>query len=169
MPASILQVDVAALRRISTFYRSGDYGDYRNHSVQLSPRGSALHTTLSEGGDLSESLARALADDYLHNDYPSRIKQKGLKNETHGVLPSRTLMVFLQHLEKASLPFYMDGMTCGSWLATGNGDGVELRSQQKIASQNWNLVTVFCHMHQIPLSTKYLSFLARENDWVCPC
>lgn len=134
--------------------------------LQLSPRSSALHATLTEGGDITESLARALADDYLHNDYPSSIKWKALRNDYAGKPPSRTLLIFLQHLEKASLPSYADGVTCGSWLSTGNGDGIELRSQQKSASQNWNLVTIFCQMHQIPLSTKYLALLARDNDWV---
>jgi spatacsin len=60
----------------------------------------------------------------------------------------------------------MDGKTCGSWLLTGSGDGTELRDQQKVASQHWNLVTAFCQMHQLPLSTKYLAVLARDNDWV---
>lgn len=169
LPASILHIDISALRRISSFYRSSDYADYRNQLMQLSPRGSALHATLTEGGDITESLARALADDYLHNDYPSTIKRKALQNDYACKPPSRTLVIFLQHLEKASLPSYADGMTCGSWLSTGNGDGVELRSQQKSASQNWNLVTIFCQMHQISLSTKYLALLARDNDWVCPC
>jgi spatacsin len=60
----------------------------------------------------------------------------------------------------------MDGKTCGSWLLTGIGDGTELREKQKVASQYWNLVTLFCQMHQLPLSTKYLTVLARDNDWV---
>ncbi|KAJ6768553.1 hypothetical protein OIU74_022250 [Salix koriyanagi] len=60
----------------------------------------------------------------------------------------------------------MDGKTCGSWLLTGIGDGTELRDQQKVASQHWNLATLFCQMHQLPLSTKYLTVLARNNDWV---
>lgn len=162
LSASILQIDVAALRRISSFYKSGDHG---NQTVELSPRGSAVHTKSIEA-DVTESLARALADDYLRNESSSSAKQRDLQNNVTGKLPTRALMMVLQHLEKASLPVFAAGMTCGSWLATGCGDGTELRSQQKAASEKWNLVTVFCQMHQMPLSTRYLACLARDNDWV---
>lgn len=161
LSASILQIDITALRRISSFYKSDDY---RDHAIQLSPKGSALHAKSIEG-DITESLARALADDYLRKE--SSCKQRDLKDNVTGRLPTRALMMVLQHLEKASLPVFADGMTCGTWLVTGRGDGAELRSQQKAASQKWNLVTVFCQIHQMPLSTKYLDCLARDNDWVC--
>ncbi|XP_071914201.1 uncharacterized protein [Coffea arabica] len=162
LSASILQIDVGALRRISSFYKSGDHG---NQTVELSPKGSAVHTKSIEG-DVTESLARALADDYLRNESSICVKQRDLQNNVTGKLPTRALMMVLQHLEKASLPVFGGGMTCGSWLVTGSGDGTELRSQQKAASEKWNLVTVFCQMHQMPLSTKYLACLARDNDWV---
>ncbi|KAL3527892.1 hypothetical protein ACH5RR_012548 [Cinchona calisaya] len=158
LSASILQIDIAALRRISSFHRSDD------HRYLLPPKGSALHTKSLEG-DITESLARALADDDLRNESSSRIKQRDFQNVT-GRSPTRALMMILQCLEKASLPVFADGMTCGSWLVTGKGDGAELRSQQKAASQKWNLVTVFCQIHQMPLSTKYLACLSRDNDWV---
>ncbi|KAF8012156.1 hypothetical protein BT93_I0323 [Corymbia citriodora subsp. variegata] len=162
LSASMLRVDVAALRRISSFYKSSqNYENYR----QLSPKGSAFHVT-PQGADLTESLARALADDYLHNDCASITKRKGVADLVNGKRPSRPLMLILKHLEKASLPLMADGRTCGSWLRSGEGDGADLRSEQKAASQHWNLVTAFCHLHQLPLSTRYLALLARDNDWV---
>ncbi|CAL5368142.1 unnamed protein product [Camellia sinensis] len=162
LSASMLRIDIAALRRISSFYKPSDYSD---HYRQLSPKGSAFHS-VSHEDDITDSLARALADDYLHHDSPGVIKKTGNLNAVTNRQPSRALMLVLQHLEKVSLPLLFDGKTCGSWLLSGNGDGAELRSQQKIASQHWNLVTVFCQMHQISLSTKYLALLARDNDWV---
>ncbi|KAI8029134.1 hypothetical protein LOK49_LG01G02035 [Camellia lanceoleosa] len=162
LSASMLRIDIAALRRISSFYKSSDYSD---HYRQLSPKGSAFHS-VSHEDDITDSLARALADDYLHRDSPGVTKKTGNSNAVTNRQPSRALILVLQHLEKVSLPLLFDGKTCGSWLLSGNGDGAELRSQQKIASQHWNLVTVFCQMHQISLSTKYLALLARDNDWV---
>ncbi|KAK4394130.1 hypothetical protein Sango_1883800 [Sesamum angolense] len=154
LSASTLRIDIAALRRISSFYKSAD----NNHYRQLSPRSPVLLPTPAEF-DATESLARSLADDYLHKCSRS-IMQKG-DNQ-----PSRALLLVLQHLEKASLPLASDGVTCGSWLSNGNGSGADLRSQQKATSQQWQLVTAFCQMHNIPLSTKYLAVLARDNDWV---
>lgn len=162
LSASMLRIDVAALRRIFSFYKSSDYSD---HYKQVSPKGSALHS-VSHEGDITNSLARALADDYLHNVTPGLVRKTSNSNASVNRQP-RALMLVLQHLEKVSLPLLSDGRTCGSWLMSGSGDGAELRSQQNIASQHWNLVTIFCQMHQIPLSTKYLSVLARDNDWVC--
>lgn len=163
LSASMLRIDIAALRRISSFYKSSGNAD---HYKQLSLKGSAFQS-VSREGDITDSLARALADDYLHHESPGVITKTVNSNAITDRQPCRALMLVLQHLEKASLPLLSDGKTCGSWLMTGNGDGAELRSQQKIASQHWNLVTVFCQMHQIPLSTKYLALLARDNDWVC--
>ncbi|CBI21531.3 unnamed protein product, partial [Vitis vinifera] len=162
LSASMLRIDIAALRRISSFYKSSEYTE---HYRQLSPKGSALHA-VSHEVDITNSLAQALADDYVGHDGSSIVKQKGTPNSVTSKRPSRALMLVLQHLEKVSLPLMADGKSCGSWLFSGNGDGAELRSQQKAASQHWNLVTVFCQMHQIPLSTKYLGLLARDNDWV---
>lgn len=158
LSASMLHVDIAVLKRISSFYKLNE----RNENLrQLSPRGSVFHA-ISHEGDVTESLARALADEYLHKDPPG-IYEAGHPSKR----PSRSLMLVLHQLEKASLPRMFDGNTCGSWLLSGNGDGSELRSQQKSASQHWNLVTNFCRMHQLPFSTKYLAILARDNDWVC--
>lgn len=157
LSASMLRVDVATLRRISTFYKSLE----ENENRQLSPKCSAVHA-LFQGGNIAESLARALADEYLQGH---RSIGEG-KSLVAGKSPSRALMLVLQHLEKASLPRQLDGKTCGYWLISGDGDGNELRSQQKATSQHWSLVNIFCQMHQLPLSTKYLAFLARDNDWV---
>ncbi|CAK9137988.1 unnamed protein product [Ilex paraguariensis] len=162
LSASLLRINIAALRRISSFYKSSHSSD---HFRQISIGGSAFHS-ISLEGDVTDSLARALADDYLHDDGAGVIKPKERTNTFTNRQPSRALMLVLQHLEKVNLSILADGTTCGSWLLNGNGDGAELRSQQKAASQHWNLVTVFCQMHQIPLSTKYLALLARDNDWV---
>ncbi|KAG5245302.1 Glycoside hydrolase, family 19, catalytic [Salix suchowensis] len=162
LSASMLHVDVSALRRISSFYKLSENNEKYS---QISPKGSAFQA-VSHGGNVVESLARSLADEYLHKDRVTKSKLKGTSNSFAGKQSSRALMLVLQHLEKASLPLMMDGKTCGSWLLTGIGDGFELRDQQKVASQHWNLVTLFCQMHQLPLSTKYLTALARDNDWV---
>ncbi|XP_009595340.1 uncharacterized protein [Nicotiana tomentosiformis] len=157
-----LQIDVAALRRIASFNKSGPCS---NHFKQPSPRSSSFHSNTYDN-NITESLARGLADDYCQNDWFNQANQKSDQFTTCGRQPSRALILVLQHLETASLPSSADGVTCGSWLLTGNGDGVELRSQQKSASEHWNLVTTFCQAHQIPVSTRYLAILARDNDWV---
>ncbi|MBA0562724.1 hypothetical protein Golob_007747 [Gossypium lobatum] len=162
LSASMLRVDVASLRRISFFYKSIQNKD---NSRQLSSKGSAFQAATHDDS-IMESLARALADECMHGDNSRNSKQRGSLISVYGKQPSRALMLVLQHLEKASLPQLVEGKTCGSWLLTGNGDGTELRSQQKAASQYWSLVTVFCQIHQLPLSTKYLAVLARDNDWV---
>ncbi|XXG85305.1 hypothetical protein AAC387_Pa11g0408 [Persea americana] len=64
LSASMLRVDVAALWRISSFYKSTKYSKHYNH---LSPKGSAFHA-VSHEVDLTVSLARALADDYQHHN-----------------------------------------------------------------------------------------------------
>lgn len=163
LSASMFRIDIAALRRISSFYKSVDHSD----SVHLTLKGSAYHSVAPES-EIMDSLARALADDYLNHECGGTMKGKESPGVTTMKQPSHALMLVLQHLEKASLPLFTGGTTCGSWLLDGNGDGAELRSHQKDASQYWNLVTTFCRMHQIPLSTKYLAVLARDNDWVCP-
>ncbi|KAK6924171.1 Spatacsin, C-terminal domain [Dillenia turbinata] len=155
--ASKLHVDVAALRRISSFYKSSEYS-----GQQLSPKGSVFHAA-SHGGDITDSLARAMVDDHLHQNDASNLNKKYTISSKQ---PQQALILVLQHLENASLPQMADGKTCGSWLSDGIGNGIELRSKQKAASQIWNLVTAFCKMHQIPLSMKYLGALARDNDWV---
>ena len=159
LSASMLRVDIAALKRISSFYKSSEENE---NLRQLSPKGSVFHA-ISREGDVTESLARSLADEYLHKDSSKIANDMGASSNR----PSRALLLVLHHLEKASLPRMVEGNTCGSWLLSGNGDGYELRSQQKVASQQWSLVTKFCRMHNLPLSTKYLVVLARDNDWVC--
>ncbi|KAM3200587.1 putative protein isoform X4 [Capsicum annuum] len=157
-----LQIDVAALRRIASFNKSGPCS---NHLQQLSPRGSSFHSNTRQN-NITESLARGLADYYCQNDWFNQTIQKSGQLTTSDRQPSRALIFVLQHLETSSLPSSADGVTCGSWLLTGNGNGVELRSQQKAASEHWNLVTTFCQAHQLPVSTRYLALLARDNDWV---
>ncbi|XP_023518582.1 uncharacterized protein LOC111782046 isoform X2 [Cucurbita pepo subsp. pepo] len=162
LSASMLRVDVAALRRISTFYKSGQsFENFR----QLSPKGSAFHPVPLES-DKIETLARALADEYLHQESSSVNEPKGTSDPAPPKRCSQVLLFVLQHLEEVSLPHMVDGNSCGSWLLCGKGDGTELRNQQKAASHHWNLVRVFCRMHRIPLSSKYLALLARDNDWV---
>lgn len=159
LSASMLHVDIAVLKRISSFYKSSE----RNDSLrQLSPKGSVFHA-ISHDDDVTNSLAQALADEYLHKDSLGISNKAGSSSKR----PGRALILVLHHLEKASIPRAVDGNSCGSWVLSGNGDGFELRSQQKIASEHWSLVTNFCRMHMLPLSTKYLAMLARDNDWVC--
>ncbi|XP_068470497.1 uncharacterized protein [Phaseolus vulgaris] len=158
LSANKMHVDIAVLKRISSFYKSIENNE---NLRQLSPKGSVFHA-ISHEGDLTESLARALAEEYLQKDSPVTATE----TRAVGKQPSRALILVLHHLEKASLPRLVDGKSYGSWLLSGNGDGSELRSQQKIASQHWTLVTNFCRFHGLPLSTKYLAVLARDNDWI---
>lgn len=163
LSASMLRIDVASLRRISSFYKSNDNA---NMAQQQSLKGSTFRAVSSEG-DLMGSLARALANEYVYPDISSVPKQKHTPNSISGSQPFLPLMLVLHHLEQASLPeIGVDRKTSGYWLLTGDGDGSELRSQQTSASLHWSLVTLFCQMHKIPLSTKYLAMLARDNDWV---
>lgn len=163
VPATLLRVDVAVLWRISSYYSSIRHNTLYGH---VSPRGSAIHAVPHEG-DIMLSIVQALADNYMHNDYHNILEQKHSSSKVpNGKQPSRSLMTVLQHLEKASLPLIDEGKTCGYWLSSGYGDGHEFRSHQKDASLHWKLVTEFCHMHQLPLSTKYLALLAADNDWV---
>ncbi|CAM8951081.1 unnamed protein product [Rhodiola kirilowii] len=159
LSVGLLHVDVAALRRISSYYGSNVQSEQYKHMPE---EGTAFHGA-SRDINPSKSLAQALADDYLHYDV---VNMKGSSKSGSSKRSLRSLMHILQHLEKVSLPHYAGGKTCGTWLSSGDGDGAELRSQQKAASLHWNLVTDFCQMHQIPLSTKYLALLAKDNDWV---
>ncbi|XP_057541426.1 uncharacterized protein LOC130820175 isoform X2 [Amaranthus tricolor] len=158
LSASVLRVDAAALRRVHSFYRSNQIMQQK----QLLSNSATLHASCDV--NITDSLAQALADYYLHQGGCVNKQEDAEKPVSNHLSP--TLLLVLQHLEKASLLVYSGEQTCGSWLLSGNGDGNELRSQQKAASQSWNLVTFFCQMHQIPLSTVYLSYLARDNDWV---
>ncbi|KAG9129276.1 hypothetical protein Leryth_015660 [Lithospermum erythrorhizon] len=162
LSAGVLRVDVAALRRISYFYKSANL---QNQNTLHSPKGSTFHSASVEG-NIAESLARAMADEYLHNEYSGGYKRNPNQDTITEKRSSPALMLVLQHLEKSSLPSLVEGVSCGSWLSNDMGDGAELRAQQKAASQHWNLVTLFCQMHDISLSSKYLALLARDNDWV---
>ncbi|KAI3930736.1 hypothetical protein MKX01_037182, partial [Papaver californicum] len=152
---------------ISHFEDSVLSSEYNEHFQHLSPKGSAFHAAPREG-DITVSLAQALADDYMHCDSSGSADQEEISKigVTASKRSSRAVLAVLQHLEKASTPLMAEGETCGSWLLSGSGDGAAFRSQQKAASQHWSLVTAFCQMHQIPLSTKHLSVLAKDNDWV---
>ncbi|CAN8328713.1 unnamed protein product [Cochlearia groenlandica] len=163
LSASMLRIDVASLRRISSFYKLSNNADM---TQKKSPKASIFHAVSSEG-DLMGSLARALANEYAYPDISSVSKQKHNPDSISGSQPCLPLMLVLHHLEQASLPeIGEDRKTSGFWLLTGDGDGSELRSQQTSDSLHWSLVTLFCQMHKIPLSTKYLATLARDNDWV---
>lgn len=162
LSASMLRVDIAALRRIASYHNSVEHNVHYEH---VSPKGSVVHA-VSHEGDLTVSLARALADDYICHDHLNILEKKDVPSEVLKGKPSQPLMSVLHHLEKASLPPMDESKTSGAWLLSGIGDGSEFRSQQKDASQRWNLVTAFCQMHHLPLSTKYLALLANDNDWV---
>lgn len=146
----MLRLDITALRRISSYNKSA------NMAVP--------------GSDITLSLAHSLAEDYICHDYLRLLEQpvssQSSKGKQQQQQPSRPLISVLHHLEKASLPLINEGKSCGSWLLTGVGDGSLFRSEQKKASHHWSLVTEFCTMHQLPLSTKYLALLANDNDWV---
>ncbi|KAJ0988045.1 hypothetical protein J5N97_006401 [Dioscorea zingiberensis] len=160
--ATLLRVDIAVLQRISSYHNLITYGS--QHDL-ASSKGSSFNAA-PHGIDLVMSLARALADEYIHHDQHKALEQKNDANNASRSKPSHSLRTVLHHLEKASLPTLDEGRTCGSWLSSGIGDGSEFRSQQKDASRHWKLVTTFCQMHNLPLSTKYLALLANDNDWV---
>nr|CAD1822161.1 unnamed protein product [Ananas comosus var. bracteatus] len=150
LSTNMLRLDITALRRISSYNKSA------NMAVP--------------GSDITLSLAHSLAEDYICHDYLRLLEQpvssQSSKGKQQQQQPSRPLISVLHHLEKASLPLINEGKSCGSWLLTGVGDGSLFRSEQKKASHHWSLVTEFCTMHQLPLSTKYLALLANDNDWV---
>ncbi|CAA7400661.1 unnamed protein product [Spirodela intermedia] len=163
LSTSMLRVDISALQRISSYDKTMRNSVHFNHVISTD---TAFHSFSQEGGQTA-SLARALADNYQrlidlgilhHKDSPVPIES--CKQ------PPGTLVTVLQHLEKASLPSLDNGKTCGSWLKNGSGDGTEFRSQQEADSKHWSLVPEFCRMHRLPLSTKYLALLAKDNDWV---
>ena len=151
LSTGMIHVDISALRRISSYHKT------LTHRADST----VFHSVLPENSHTA-SLARALSENY----------QKILELSASGELclqPPRILASVLHNLEKASLPSLEKGKTCGFWLKNGHGDGAEFRSQQKADSKHWGLVTEFCQVHNLPLSTKYLVFLARDNDWVLFC
>jgi spatacsin len=160
--ANMLRLDIAALRRISSYYKSVQ----QNKQSELPlPRNQELHVH-SHGADIASALARTLAEDYVESDHLHVLDQNQTSRVPKKEQPSELLISILHHLEKASLPSLDDGRTCGFWLLTGVGDAALYRSQQSEASQHWNLVTKFCQAHHLPLSTRYLALLANDNDWV---
>jgi len=160
--ANMLRLDIAALRRISSYYKSVQQN---KHFDLSSPRTPELHVQ-SHGADIALALARALAEDYVQSDHLHVLEQTQTSMAPKREQTPQPLIAILQHLEKASLPSLDEGKTCGFWLLTGVGDASLYRSQQNEASQHWNLVTEFCQAHHLPLSTKYLALLANDNDWV---
>eukprot|EP01018_Ginkgo_biloba_P020370 Gb_30364 [translate_table: standard] len=164
LSANMLRVDVAALRRLSSFYQRLGHSE---HSGLSKAREFTVFSSSFEE-DVAGSLARALADEYVDAGMGILLEKqtdsslKGAANQR----PSRALTAVLQHLEKASLPEAFKGSSPGSWLLTGEGDGSQLRAQQRAASEHWSLVTTFCQMHHLPISTAYLATLAKDNDWV---
>ncbi|KAJ3694138.1 hypothetical protein LUZ60_009618 [Juncus effusus] len=136
----MIRLDINALKRISSHYNQ------------------------SNNQTLIPTLARELAEDYLKSDYLQIITQN--PNISKYAPSSKILDNILHHLEKASLPVMQEGQSCGFWLKNGNGDYSIIREKQSEQSKKWNLVTEFCQMHNLPLSTKYLALLANDNDWV---
>ncbi|KAG0619567.1 hypothetical protein M758_4G148600 [Ceratodon purpureus] len=159
LPAQLLQVDVAALSRISSYVNNQDNKDV---SMSLKPQEAAAGKYSK--GDLMKSLIQGLAEEYTTSGI-------GILNGklVTSSRPRKSLMVILQLLESASLSY--DGLkklesNAGAWLMNGVGDGAELRAVQRSMSERWSLVTAFCRGHQLPLSTTYLATIARFNDWV---
>ncbi|KAG0546959.1 hypothetical protein BDA96_01G038500 [Sorghum bicolor] len=160
--ANMLRLDIAALRRISSYYKSVQENKHADLSSLSAPE---LHVQ-SHGAGIAPALARALAEDYVQSDHLHVLEQTQTSMAPKKEQPQHPLIAILQHLEKASLPSLEENKTCGFWLLTGVGNASLYRSQQNEASQHWNLVTEFCRAHHLPLSTKYLALLANDNDWV---
>lgn len=160
--ANMIRLDVAVLKRISSYYKTVEA---KSHLEHTSPRGSPFHAMPLEG-DICLTLSRALADDYIRLEKLNNNEQNEIPRFDALNRPSRNITNLLLLLEMASLPSICDGRTAGTWLMSGVGDGLELREKQRAASQHWGLVMTFCQMHHLPLSTKYLSVLAKDNDWV---
>ena len=151
-PAIMLRVDVAALSRINSFCKLKGLADIHVDS-------SVMHEN-----DPAGSLARLLADAYREAGV-TILSPKKSKTPLDGKL-STTLLTVLQILEKASLTSVEKDVSPGAWLFNGMYDGSELRRKQCESSERWSLVTTFCNVHQLPISTVYLTVLARDNDWV---
>ncbi|KAH9293459.1 hypothetical protein KI387_041337, partial [Taxus chinensis] len=102
LSASVLRVDVASLRRISSLYQSLGSNEHsslsKSHDVTLFPSSFEDH--------VATSLARALSDEYVDAGMGillERHTDSSLKEATnHRLL--RALKAVLQHLEKSSLP-----------------------------------------------------------------
>ena len=152
-PAIMLRVDVAVLSRISSFCKfKGSADIHEDFSIMFE-------------NDLAGSLARVLADEYREAGVAVLLPKK-INMHSNGK-PSKILLTILQILEKASLMEAVENdASPGAWLFNGMENGSELRHQQWESSERWSLVTTFCNVHQLPVSTAYLTVLARDNDWV---
>lgn len=160
LSAHILQVDVAALGRITNYLKEQEQNEYT--SADRAAQGAAFAVELP-GVDFARSLCQALADEYRTT------RLDIITGKAANRRPCKPLMEILQLLEKASLKYVGTEKvesTAGAWLMNGVGDGTELRAVQRCMSERWSLVTSFCRGHQLPLNTMYLKTLARDNDWV---
>lgn len=102
-----------------------------------------------------------LVEDYISEVMNSEDLLKLLgQASTHRV--RRASYAILQLLEEATLRDYHT--------AKGEeGHGVvpgEATSSGRPFSEQWCLVTAFCHVHSFPVSCKYLIALAKDNNWV---
>ncbi|XP_078441670.1 spatacsin carboxy-terminus protein isoform X2 [Wolffia australiana] len=158
--SSMLHIDISALQRISLYYKTRRS---RAYFGQVEPVDNIFQSLLPEDSHIAP-MAKALADNYQKVIDNSAVGQRDSIEFSNQ--PSGILIYVLHDLEKASLPFRNEFKSCGSWLKNGSGKGIEFRSQQKADSKHWSVVTEFCQMHGLPLSTKYLTFLAKDNDWV---
>ena len=160
LSAHILQVDVAALGRITNYLKEQEQSEYT--SADRAAQGAAFAVELSRV-DITRSLCQALADEYRINGLDI------ITGKAANRRPCKVLMEILKLLEEASLKYVGTKKvecTAGTWLMNGVGDGTELRAVQRCMSERWSLVTSFCRGHQLPLNTMYLKTLAKDNDWV---
>ncbi|KAJ7523405.1 hypothetical protein O6H91_18G050100 [Diphasiastrum complanatum] len=167
LSASMLRIDVAVLRRIADFYKAAE-----TNALSGAGMPSNLDSTaFGHGESIAILLAQSLADEYIKEGtdlFSAKTKLHGSQRST-AIGTNKVFLAILQKLEKASLKedsTRKGESTAGSWLLTGAGEGARLRAMQRTMSEQWSLVTSFCRVHQLPLSTTYLSVLAKDNDWV---
>jgi len=152
----MLRVDIAALQRISKYLRAKEQREWASSTGTNQSR---------EWSSSILSLVKALTDEYATNT----ITTFGTQSSKSKSKSNAGLATTLQMLEQATLMEYASktgNETWGSWLLNAAGNGDEFRELQRSTSEQWSLVTAFCRGHELPLSTKYLVTLARDNDWV---
>ncbi|CAK9198622.1 unnamed protein product [Sphagnum troendelagicum] len=157
LSAHLLQVDVAALRRIAKYLQ-----DQNSEVLPPDVQGSTPMTKVYRA-DVVGSLSQALADEYTSAGI-GMLSGKGFASQRPCKVYTRILQLLEKTLEYEG-PKKVEN-TAGTWLLNAVGDGTELRAVQRSMSERWSLVTAFCRGHQLPLSTTYLAALARDNDWV---